>query len=82
MKLKPFLQTMSLVERKAFAEACKTGASHLHNISYEYRPCSPELAIEIERQSNGAVSCEEVCPEFDWAYTRARAKRQPNRSAA
>jgi DNA-binding transcriptional regulator YdaS (Cro superfamily) len=81
MKLKPFLQTMSLVERKAFAEACGTGASHLNNVSYGYRPCSPELAIEIERKSNGQVTCEECCPGFDWAYLRGRQSRRARANA-
>jgi DNA-binding transcriptional regulator YdaS (Cro superfamily) len=76
MKLKPFLQTMTLVEREAFAKACKSGSSHLNNVSYGYRPCSPELAIRIERASGGKVTCEDVCPEFDWAYSRERKHRQ------
>jgi DNA-binding transcriptional regulator YdaS (Cro superfamily) len=81
MKLKPFLQTMTLVERKAFAESCGTGASHLNNVSYGYRPCSLELAIEIERKSGGKVTCEEVCPDLDWAYLRGKFTRRVRATA-
>ena len=36
-----------------------------------HRPIPAERCIEIERITNGAVRCEELRPDVDWAYLRA-----------
>ena len=69
MELKTFLETMSLEQRSAFAARCNTSAGHLRNISYGYKPCGEKLAIEIERESEGAVPCEALRPDVDWPCT-------------
>ena len=74
MKLKPFLETLSLVERTKFAKRVKSTAGHLRNVSYGYRPCAEALAIEIEKASGRMVSCEELRPDVDWAYLRSSQK--------
>lgn len=35
------------------------------------RPVPAERCIEIERATHGAVRCEELRPDVDWAYLRA-----------
>lgn len=35
------------------------------------RPVPAERCIEIERATGGAVRCEELRPDIDWAYLRA-----------
>lgn len=82
MKLKAFLETMSLVERKKFAKRCKTSAKHLTNISYGYRPCGESLAIELEKQSGRQVTCEELRPDVDWAYLRGSVRNPEQQTAA
>jgi DNA-binding transcriptional regulator YdaS (Cro superfamily) len=77
MKLKPFLFAMPMGLRVAFAERCGTTYGHIRNVSYGQKACAPELAINIERESGGAVRCEELRPDVDWAYLRrSRAKRK------
>lgn len=71
MELKTYLETMSLAERDEFAVRCGTTAGHLRNISYGYRPCGEKLAVEIERESEGAVQCEKLRPDVDWGYLRS-----------
>lgn len=71
MDLKTYLETMSLDDRGGFAERCGTSAGHLRNISYGYKTCREKLAINIERESQGAVTIENLCPDVDWAYVRA-----------
>jgi DNA-binding transcriptional regulator YdaS (Cro superfamily) len=68
--LKAFLKSMTRSDRSAFAERCRISAGHLHNVAYGTRPCGTELAIAIDRESGGRVSCEELRPDVDWAYLR------------
>lgn len=72
MDLKTYLSTMTLKERSAFAERCGTTGGHLRNISYGYRLANEGLAINIDRESNGAVCVEELRPDVDWAVIRGR----------
>jgi DNA-binding transcriptional regulator YdaS (Cro superfamily) len=75
MDLKTYLKTMPVREREAFAKRCGTSLKHLNNIAYcSDKPCSPELAIEIERESSGRVRVEELTDKADWAYIRGTAK--------
>jgi DNA-binding transcriptional regulator YdaS (Cro superfamily) len=76
MELKSYLETMTLEQRDAFAGRCGTTAGHLRNISYGYKPCGESLAINIERESEAAVSCEELRPDVDWAYLRATSRKR------
>lgn len=81
MELKTFLETMSLEQRDAFAARCGTSAGHLRNISYGYKPCGEKLAIDIERESDGAVQCEKLRPDVDWAYLRSTARSKTGKGA-
>lgn len=74
MDLKAFLKPLSSAEREAFAERCGTTAGHLRNVAYGLRPCGESLAIEIDRESGGEVTCEVLRPDVDWAYLRASTK--------
>jgi len=82
MKLKPFLETLTLVQRTKFAKRVKSTAGHLRNVSYGYRPCAEALAIEIEKATEGQVTCEELRPDVDWAYLRNSANPQPQTDTA
>lgn len=81
MNLKTYLATMSLNERAALAKRCKTSAAHLRNVSYGYRPCGEGLAIALERESAGGVTCEELRADVDWAYLRGSKPRTTDRRA-
>lgn len=48
----------------------------LHN-----RPPTIERAIQIEKITEGKVTCEDLCPGFDWAYLRGSSQVQ-NKVAA
>jgi len=56
---------MDRPDRATFAIRCDTSLGHLTNVAYGYKPCSPELAVSIERESGGAVTRPELRPE-DW----------------
>lgn len=61
---------MRVGDRKAFAEACGSTFAHVRNVAYRQKPCSPSLAVNIERESRRQVLAESLCPDFDWAYLR------------
>lgn len=75
MDLKTHLANLSPDEREIFAAQCKTSVGHLKNIAYGYKPCGESLAIAIDRESRGKVTCEELRPDVDWAYLRKSAAR-------
>lgn len=70
MHLKPYLKTLTPPQKEAFAKACETNLPHLKQIAGGWRTCRESLAINIERESGGKVTCEELCPDVDWAYLR------------
>lgn len=66
MELKAYLKNLDPLGRESFAQRCATTLGHLRNVMYGYRPCSAELAADIERASGGAVTRKELRPH-DWA---------------
>lgn len=64
MDLKTYLLGLGVPEREGFAERCGTTRGHLQNVMYGHRPCSPELAVAIERESNKAVTRRDL--RNDW----------------
>jgi DNA-binding transcriptional regulator YdaS (Cro superfamily) len=73
MRLVDFLAQMDIKARKAFAKRCGTTIGSLNNVAYGCRPCGEKLAIEIEKFSERAVTCEELRDDVDWSYLRGTA---------
>lgn len=70
MDMKTYLLKMAMPKRIEFAYRCETSYPHLRNIAYGQKSCGEKLAIAIERESDGAVRCEELRPDVDWAFLR------------
>ena len=75
MELKTFYLSMKPDEREAFALRCDTTLGHFRNVVYG-KSCGEKLAVNIERESLGAVRCEELCPDVDWAFLRNSNQQQ------
>ncbi len=45
------------------------------------RGVSAEFAVQIERVTEGAVRCEELCPDVDWSVLRTPAVPSEARAA-
>lgn len=71
-QLKRFLSQKSIDERNHFAKVCGTTLGNLQQIIYVNKKCSAELAIQIDKASNGKVSCDLLCPGADFNYLRAQ----------
>jgi DNA-binding transcriptional regulator YdaS (Cro superfamily) len=83
MKLLDYLKSLPVNEREPFAKRCGSSIGHLNNVAYGCRPCNEQLAVEIEKRSARKVTCEELCPDTDWAFIRGTATRgSKSRSAA
>jgi DNA-binding transcriptional regulator YdaS (Cro superfamily) len=70
MHLKSYLKSLTKAQKDDLASRCETNAAQLKQIAGGWRTCRESLAINIERETGGKVSCEELCPDVDWAYLR------------
>ncbi|MGA4742417.1 helix-turn-helix domain-containing protein [Acinetobacter junii] len=70
MPLKKYFRTLSKAQKEEFAERCETTVDYMKLIIFGVRSCTAKLAIDIDRESKGAVKCEELCPEADFNYLR------------
>lgn len=78
-KLKAYIKALpGDSARRSFAERCGTSLGHIRNTFYDdTRALSPEVAVAIERESDGAVPCEMVRPDLAWI--RIPDRRWPHR---
>lgn len=70
MKLIDYLKSLSRQERDALASHCGTSSDYLFQLAYGKRTPKAELAVAIDRASDGAVPCDELLPDVDWDYVR------------
>lgn len=71
MQLSELIKTFDKQALEAFARECETSVAHIKQVAGGYRRAGESLAINIERESSGAVSCEKLRPDVDWAYLRS-----------
>lgn len=74
--LRAFLNKLSPLDQAEFSERCKTSVGYLRKAISTRQRLGESLAIAIERESAGAVTCEELRPDVDWAYLRGTANRE------
>lgn len=75
MDLKIYYLALNANARESLARRCNTSVGHLRNVAYG-KTCGETLAIDIERETLGAVTCEELRPDLaaQWAYLRGTKK--------
>lgn len=74
MELKEFLKGKTSAQQEAFAQACGTTVGQIKQVAYnKARRAGESLAINIERETDGCVRCEDLRPDVDWAYIRSTA---------
>lgn len=71
MTLKQYWQTLSKQQRQELANACNTSPDYLYQIALGNRNASGALAIDLERETGGAVMADDVCPNADWDHIRS-----------
>ncbi|WP_367256495.1 transcriptional regulator [Pseudomonas sp. stari2] len=70
MTLIELIRSLEPTQLEALAERSGTSVGNLKQIAYGYRLAGPGLAINLDRESGRAVTCEELRPDIDWAYLR------------
>ncbi|BFM82903.1 transcriptional regulator [Acinetobacter baumannii] len=65
--------------KEKFAKKCGSTLGYLRLVVNKFRFCSATLAIALDRESHGKVSCDELCPNADFEYVRRSTK--PKRTA-
>lgn len=73
-KLKTYVNSLPPSEQEAFATRCRTTIGYLRKAMSIGQKLGESLCINIERESGGAVPCEDLRPDVDWAYLRGTGK--------
>lgn len=69
--LKEYLSGLPVADREQLAQRCETTYGHLRNVAYGLKSAGEKLCINLDRESGGAVRCEGLRPDVDWAYLRS-----------
>jgi len=82
MDFKTHFGSLTKSARATLAERCKTSVGFLVQVAYGHRRAGESLCINIERETSGAVRCEDLRPDVDWAYLRGTSKPKPKSKKA
>lgn len=66
MHLKTYFFALTPDDRKVFAEKVGTSVGHLNNVAYGYTSLSPVASVAVERESDKAVTRQELHPDDYW----------------
>lgn len=72
MSLHAYIRTLDRDALEGFAKKCQTTVGQLKQVAYGNRRAGAGLAINLDRETGGQVTCEELRPDIDWAYLRQR----------
>lgn len=70
--LREYLNSLDTSEQEDFASRCETSLSYLRKAISVNQKIGERLVIAIERESSGAVRCEQLRPDVDWKYLSKR----------
>lgn len=71
MELKTYLSNLERGGLSKLAALLDISPSYLSQLSSGSAPVSEKRCIEIEKATGGAVRCEDLRPDVDWAYLRS-----------
>lgn len=74
MSLHAYIKGLDKSALDGLAKRCDTTAGQLKQVAYGNRRASGGLAVSIERETQGKVTCEQLRPDIDWAYLRGSKK--------
>jgi DNA-binding transcriptional regulator YdaS (Cro superfamily) len=66
-----FINGLPTAERAGFCERCGTTEGYLRKAISVGGRLGESLCINIERETSGAIICEMLRADVDWAYIRA-----------
>lgn len=80
MGFKTYFVGLDKTAREDLARRCDTSVGQLQQVAYGFRRCGEKLAIAIERETAGQISCEQLRPDVDWAYLRGTQSHMQERA--
>lgn len=75
-KLLAHLNALDPTDQQAFAKRCGTSVGYIRKAVSIGQKFGESLAIAIERETAGAVTCEELRPDVDWAFIRGTKRKR------
>ena len=75
MCLLDYIKRLNKSDLDALADRCVTSAGQIKQVAYGNRRASAGLAVSLERETGGEVSCESLRPDIDWSYLRGTRPR-------
>lgn len=81
-ELLKYLNGLPVEARDGFAARCGTSVAYLRKAVSVGQKLGDGLCIAIERESCGAVRCESMRPDIDWAYLRGSLPPFPSPATA
>lgn len=65
-----YINSLEPDAREDFAQRAGTSINYLRKAISTKQPLGPALCINLERESHGALRCEALRSDVDWAYLR------------
>ena len=69
-KLRLYLNSLTPTDQAAFAQRCGTTVGYLRKAISMSAMLGEGLCIAVERESGGAIRCEDLRTDTDWAFLR------------
>lgn len=69
-----YLNSLGTDEQRDFADRCGTSVGYIRKACSVGQKLGESLCINFERESKGAVRCEQLRTDVDWAYIRGTKK--------
>lgn len=79
--LKSYLKSLTPSEQTRFAKRCGTTLGYLRKAMSKRQNFGEALLVALDRESGGAVPCEKLRPDIDWAYLRGASLSTTRRRA-
>lgn len=73
--LRQHLNSLSVTDQHAFARKCGTTLNYLRKAISVRQKIGESLVINIERETRGAITCEQLRPDVDWAVIRGKRRK-------
>jgi DNA-binding transcriptional regulator YdaS (Cro superfamily) len=77
-KLRTYLNSLNAREKHDFAYRCKTTLGYLRKAISKGQQLGGRLCVNIERESDGAVLCEDLRPDVKWWVLRGTSPAKPS----
>lgn len=71
-----YLNALPPAKRDTFARKCGTTVGYLRKAISAKQRLGESIVINMERESGGAIRCEQVRSDVDWAFLRGTARKR------